>query len=208
MAGREGTSASWDLSLLVYLGYPRCATNFKYMFFKRRGPGLPGGPMIKNPPANAEDTDSTPGLGRSHMTGGTKPEGHNCWAHGPRACALQQEKSPQWEAWALQLERSPCSAQLEKAHREQWRLSTAKTKLKKKKEWTRLRVGLSERDSSLWGSDKTAQASAGLMHGVRASCSRSGRIWTWSWGKSLSFYRWGNWGQRTPGMHSGALGWP
>ena len=29
--------------------------------------GFPGGAVIKNPPANAGDTGSSPGLGRSHM---------------------------------------------------------------------------------------------------------------------------------------------
>ena len=28
---------------------------------------LPGGAVVKNPPANAGDTGSSPGLGRSHM---------------------------------------------------------------------------------------------------------------------------------------------
>ena len=28
---------------------------------------LPGGAVVKNPPANAGDTDSIPGPGRSHM---------------------------------------------------------------------------------------------------------------------------------------------
>ena len=28
---------------------------------------FPGGPVVKNPPANAEDTGLLPGLGRSHM---------------------------------------------------------------------------------------------------------------------------------------------
>ena len=77
------------------------------MFFKKRGLGLPGGLMIKNPPADAEDTGSIPGLGRSHITGATKPVGHNYWAHVPRACAPQQEKSPQWEAWAPQWRVAP-----------------------------------------------------------------------------------------------------
>ena len=36
-------------------------------------------------------------------------------AHTPRACALQQEKQPQWEAQAPQLESSPHSPQLDKA---------------------------------------------------------------------------------------------
>ena len=29
--------------------------------------GFPGGAVVKNPPANAGDTDSSPGLGRSQM---------------------------------------------------------------------------------------------------------------------------------------------
>ena len=29
--------------------------------------GFPGGTVVKNPPANAGDTGSGPGLGRSHM---------------------------------------------------------------------------------------------------------------------------------------------
>ena len=29
--------------------------------------GFPGGTMVKNPPANAGDTGSSPGPGRSHM---------------------------------------------------------------------------------------------------------------------------------------------
>ena len=34
---------------------------------KREGRDLPGGAVVKNPPANAGDTGSSPGLGRSHM---------------------------------------------------------------------------------------------------------------------------------------------
>ena len=29
--------------------------------------GFPGGPLVKNPPANTGDTGSFPGLGRFHM---------------------------------------------------------------------------------------------------------------------------------------------
>ena len=32
-------------------------------------PGFPGGTVVKNPPANAGDTGSTPGQGSSHMPG-------------------------------------------------------------------------------------------------------------------------------------------
>ena len=31
------------------------------------GGGFPGGTVVENPPANAGDTGSSPGLGRSHM---------------------------------------------------------------------------------------------------------------------------------------------
>ena len=34
---------------------------------KGQGWDLLGGAVVKNPPANAGDTDSSPGLGRSHM---------------------------------------------------------------------------------------------------------------------------------------------
>ena len=33
--------------------------------FKKRSRGLPGGSLVKNPPANAGDTGSIPGSGRS-----------------------------------------------------------------------------------------------------------------------------------------------
>ena len=35
--------------------------------FKMYNSGFPGGAAVKNPPANAGDTGSNPGLGRSHM---------------------------------------------------------------------------------------------------------------------------------------------
>ena len=38
---------------------------------------FPGGAVVKNPPANAGDTGSIPGLGRSHMPRKTKPVHHN-----------------------------------------------------------------------------------------------------------------------------------
>ena len=52
------------------------------------------------------------------------PVSHNYCAHvpqlrkpeDPRACTLQQEKPPQWEAHTSQLESSPLSPQLGKAH--------------------------------------------------------------------------------------------
>ena len=39
-----------------------------YLALKRNElSGFPGGEVVKNPPANAEDTGSSPGRGRSHM---------------------------------------------------------------------------------------------------------------------------------------------
>ena len=35
---------------------------------KRRALGFPGGAVVKNPPANAGDTGSSPGPGRFHMS--------------------------------------------------------------------------------------------------------------------------------------------
>ena len=46
--------------------------NFLYVitYLKNKNkwiPGFPGGAVVKNPPANAGDTGSSPGPGRSHM---------------------------------------------------------------------------------------------------------------------------------------------
>ena len=66
---------------------------------------FPGGSVVKNPPANAGDTGSSPGSGRSHMPLSNKacapqlpsPRVTTTEAHVPRALALQQ-KALQWEA--------------------------------------------------------------------------------------------------------------
>ena len=64
----------------------------------------------------------------------------------PRACALQQEKPPEWEAGAPQLESSP--------RWQQWRLSTAnakKIKLKQQKSQDTKKEKLNnERGEGLW----------------------------------------------------------
>ena len=76
--------------------------------------------MVKNPPANAGDMGSIPGLGRSHMPQSNEARAPQLLslrsrahkpqllslratiteAHVPRARAPQQEKPPQWEARA------------------------------------------------------------------------------------------------------------
>ena len=45
----------------------QCHTIGRMVFKKCVSGGFPGGAVVKNPPANAGDTGSSPGLGRSHM---------------------------------------------------------------------------------------------------------------------------------------------
>ena len=44
--------------------------------------GFPGGAVVENPPANAGDAGSSPGLGRSHMP-------RSNWAHDPQLLSLR-----------------------------------------------------------------------------------------------------------------------
>ena len=89
--------------------------------------GFPGGAVVKNPPANAGDMGSSPGLGRSHMPRSNEarapqllslrsrarepqllsPRATTTEARVPRAHAPQQEKPPQWEAHAAQRRVAP-----------------------------------------------------------------------------------------------------
>ena len=89
--------------------------------------GFPGGAVVNNPPANAGDTGSSPGSGRSHMPRSNKahapqllslcssacepqllsPCATTTEARTPRACASQQEKPPQWETRAPQWRVAP-----------------------------------------------------------------------------------------------------
>ena len=89
---------------------------------KKPNRDFPGGTVVKNPPANAGDMGSSPGLGRSHMLRGNKActpqllslhsRAHEpqllslhatiTEARVPRARAPQQDKPPQWEARAPQ----------------------------------------------------------------------------------------------------------
>lgn len=55
-------------------------------------------------------------------------------AHGPRACALQEERSPKWEDHTPQWRVAPtCRTQLEKARTEQWRPGATKENTKTNK---------------------------------------------------------------------------
>ena len=95
--------------------------------FKKQYMGFPGGTVVKNPPANAGDTGSSPGPGRSHVPRSNEahapqllslrsrarapqllsPRATTTEAHTLRARAPQQEKPPQWEARAPQRRVAP-----------------------------------------------------------------------------------------------------
>ena len=93
------------------------------------------GPVVKNPPAKARDTVWSLVWEDSTYCEAAKAMRHSYWS--PRALeTAPQQKKPQQKT-THHSESSPCSAQLEKAHTQQRRPSTAKNKyinkLKKKK---------------------------------------------------------------------------
>ena len=51
----------------------------QFIEIKPYGLDFPGGPVVKNLPANAGDMGSTPDPRRPHMHGATKPVHHNFW---------------------------------------------------------------------------------------------------------------------------------
>ena len=65
-----------DLPLEVYANQV-LKINMSFFLLFKRNVGFPGGPVVKNPPANAGDTGSIPGLGRSHMP-------RSNWARAPQ----------------------------------------------------------------------------------------------------------------------------
>ena len=54
------------LSFCHYVGSPKASSALGALE-KALGGGFPGGAVVENLPANAGDTGSSPGLGRSHM---------------------------------------------------------------------------------------------------------------------------------------------
>ena len=103
---------------------------------------FPGGTVVKNPPANAGDTGSSPGPEGSHMP-------RSGWARVPQLLSLRsgarepqllspratttEACTPQQEATAMRRPRtatksSPCSLQLEEACAKQQRPNAAKNK--------------------------------------------------------------------------------
>ena len=105
----------------LYIYLPFCHTEKKHI------QDFPGGTVVKNLPANAGDTGSSPGPGRSHTPRNNEahapqllslrsrghklqllsPRATTTEARIPRARAPQQEKPPQWEACASQQRVAP-----------------------------------------------------------------------------------------------------
>ena len=97
---------------------PHTCQNGHYQKDKR---GFPGGAVVENLPANAGDTGSSPGLGRSHM---------------PRS---NQAREPQLLSPPTTMKSGPHSPQLEKALAQEREPNTAKNNkinksIKKKKD--------------------------------------------------------------------------
>ena len=91
--------------------------------------GFPGGAVVENLPANAGDTGSSPGLGRSHMPWSN-------WAREPQLLSL---RSTTREAATVRgphtaMKSDPRLPQLEKALAQKRRPNTAINKFKKKKQ--------------------------------------------------------------------------
>ena len=97
---------------------PRSNKTFKFRFLTSWRGDFPGGPVVKNLPVTAEDPGSIPDPGPKipYPMRQLSPCTATTEAHVPRAHALQWQKSPQREAWALRLQSSLLSRELEKAH--------------------------------------------------------------------------------------------
>ena len=85
------------------------------LYLKKIFQGFPGGAVVKNLPANAGDTGSSPGLGRSHMP-------RSSWAREPQQLSLRVWSlcSATREAATVRgprtaMKRGPRSPELEKA---------------------------------------------------------------------------------------------
>ena len=125
----------WEISVpsSQFCREPKTAqTTTTKSFKKREREGFPGGAVVENLPANAGDTGSSPGLGRSHL-----PQSN--WAREPQLLSLRVWSlcSSTREAMIVRglrtaMKSGPHLPQLEKALAQKQRPSTAKNKYKKK----------------------------------------------------------------------------
>jgi len=84
---------------------------------------FPGASVVKLPP-NAGDTGSIQGWGTKmpHATGLISLYATATVSMHPRACALQQEKPPQWEAYQPQLEKARAQQRRSSATINKWKV--------------------------------------------------------------------------------------
>ena len=90
--------------------------------------GFPGGAVVENLPANAGDTGSSPGLGRSHMPWSN-------WAREPQLLSLRfwslcstTREAAMVRGPCTTMKSGPCSLQLEQSLAQKRRPNTAKYK--------------------------------------------------------------------------------
>ena len=131
---REGEKNWGSLSQISICSSTICwkkqSLNYRGTFVKNQWTrGFPGGAVVESLPANAGDTASSPGLGRSHM---------------PRSTSAREPQLLSLRVWSLcsaireaatvrgprtAMKSGPHLPQLEKAIAQKWRPNTAKTKL-------------------------------------------------------------------------------
>ena len=95
LSSGQPNSETWEMNRFGHLAYSASLT----LPF----PPFPGGPVVQNPPADAEDTGSAPGLGWRHVRWHSQ-------ACAPGACAPQQETSPRPRARRPRAENALCSS--------------------------------------------------------------------------------------------------
>lgn len=95
LSSGQPNSETWETNRFGHLAYSASLT----LPF----PPFPGGPVVQNPPADAEDTGSAPGLGWRHVRWHSQ-------ACAPGACAPQQETSPRPRARRPRAENALCSS--------------------------------------------------------------------------------------------------
>ena len=118
----------WKLQGWHLQGWPRRAPGWRKPDRRRPWGDFPGGPVVKNPPTDAEDTGSVSGPGTeiSHAVEQLSP----C-ATTTEALVLKpaiHKRSHTMRSLCRASKSSPCSRQLEKAHAQQGRPSAAKNK--------------------------------------------------------------------------------
>ena len=114
--------------ILLTIPWSKSYYDLHFTTYKTESLGFPGGAVVENPPANAGDTGSSPGLGRSHM-----PRGN--WARETQLLSLRVWSlcSATREAAIVRgprtaMKSGPYLPQLEKALAQNRRPNTAKNK--------------------------------------------------------------------------------